>query len=73
MFLRVKKLVVVDDVYNLKKFRGYKYNVGNFDLSGKNFYDMLLFVNGCCFCCDILSLSFKFFFVSKCVVRYGYW
>ena len=73
MFLRAKKLAVADDAYNSKKLRGYnKYNVGNFDLSGKNLYDTLLPVNGCCFCRDILSSSPKLPFVSKRAVRHGY-
>lgn len=71
-FLRAKKLAVADDACNSKKLRGYKYYLGNFDLSGKNLYNTLLPVNGRCFCRDILSSSLKLPFVSKRAVRHGY-
>lgn len=67
-----KKVAVAGDAYNSRKLKGYKYYVGNFDLSEKNLYNTLLPVNGCCFCRDILSLSLKLPFVSKRAVRHGY-
>lgn len=72
-FERKKKLAVADDAHSSKKLKGYKYYVGNFGLSGKNLYNMLLPVNGCCFCREILSSSLKLPFVSKRAVRHGYW